>query len=120
MADSETPDYRCQEHEWQRRDLPCPACIRKRMPEWENMVQAVNMPDNVWDEIDVESDTSFVLTRDKLKRAIARGRALERVGEIAQAQVERWYREPPVAEGGDFMADMYNLREALNKLEGIE
>jgi hypothetical protein len=37
--------------------------------------------------------------------------------ELAQSVVTRWYREPPVAEGGDFLADMYNLKQALAAYE---
>lgn len=57
-----------------------------------------------------------------LKEAHAAGRA-EAIAEVvpvleaAKAQVDRWYREPPVEEGGDFIAGMHELKVALERLK---
>lgn len=39
---------------------------------------------------------------------------LKKVAELAQSLIERWYRDPPKAEYGDFLADMHRLSEALS------
>lgn len=31
----------------------------------------------------------------------------------ARSVITRWYRDPPKAEGGDFLADMHRLRESI-------
>ena len=38
---------------------------------------------------------------------------VEQLRALASKVVTRWYRDPPVAEGGDFLADMWNLKQAL-------
>jgi hypothetical protein len=56
---------------------------------------------------------------ERLKRTAAIETAMIAVCEAAEAQVTRWYREPPVAEGGDFLAGMHELKVAIAELERL-
>lgn len=49
----------------------------------------------------------------RLKKKDEEIERLSEIEEIAKSLVTRWYREPPVAEGGNFLAEMYRLRNAV-------
>lgn len=76
--------------------------IRRQIPSRKSVAEGE--PDRIADLLDEAATTIRKLKADQ-----------EKVFTLAQSVVDRWYREPAVAEGGDFIAEMYLLKEALKE-----
>ena len=64
-------------------------------------------------------EQEIIALESELKSARESAEEMGKIIAISQEIIDAWYREPAIEEGGDFLANMHRLKQALKKWRGL-